>query len=108
MLSFIAFTSLFLSVFADPTPTVPAPGAVYNEGSNCVVQWNADTSGSSTWKNMKLQLMTGDNLNMIPLTSELSSHFSALSNYSFSAVGTVDGTDSSNTVFTYPCPNVCH
>ena len=70
MFSFIALSALFLAVYADPTPTAPAPNAVFNEGTQCTVQWNPDTSGSSTWKTMNIQLMTGDNFNMIPLSSE--------------------------------------
>ena len=52
---------------ADPNPTAPGPGAVFNEGSPCTISWDADSSG--TWKTMNIQLMTGDNFNMIPLTS---------------------------------------
>ena len=84
MLSFVAFATLFFTVFAEPTPTVPAPGAVYTQGAPCTVQWNADTSGSSTWKSMTIQLMTGDNDNMIPLTSSFSFSTSAVSKFSFS------------------------
>ncbi|KAG8930743.1 hypothetical protein FRC01_002347, partial [Tulasnella sp. 417] len=32
--------------------TGPAPGAVYYEGSSCIIQWNPDTTG--TWKNMTI------------------------------------------------------
>jgi len=90
MLSFLAFAALFAAVVADPTPTAPAPGTVFNEGADCTVQWNPDTSGATTWKTMNIQLMTGDNYNMVPL----------------STVGTVDGTDPKNNVLTYPCLKV--
>lgn len=90
MLSFLAFAALFIAVVADPTPTAPAPGAVFKEGAQCTVQWNPDTSGATTWKTMNIQLMTGDNFNMIPL----------------STVGTVDGTDPAHNSLTYPCLKV--
>ncbi|EMD38969.1 hypothetical protein CERSUDRAFT_112683 [Gelatoporia subvermispora B] len=75
-------------VRADPTPSEPGPGSVYNEGSNCFVSWEADTTG--VWKVMNIELMAGDNFDMQYLTT----------------VATVDGTDSDNNSFTYPCPAV--
>ena len=41
---------------ADPNPTAPGPDAVFNEGSQCTINWSADSSG--TWKTMNIQLMT--------------------------------------------------
>lgn len=57
-----------LPAFAEPTPSEPAPGAVFNEGATCHIAWEADPTG--VWKEMSIQLMTGDNFNMIHLTSE--------------------------------------
>jgi hypothetical protein len=52
---------------ADPNPTTPGPGAVYNSAAQCPIAWDVDPTG--VWTTMNIQLMTGDNLNMIPLTS---------------------------------------
>ena len=57
-----------LSALADPVPDAPAPGDSFNEGSTCHIGWTADTTG--TWKTMNIELMTGDNFNMVQLTSE--------------------------------------
>ncbi|OBZ74099.1 hypothetical protein A0H81_06247 [Grifola frondosa] len=71
-----------------PTPTAPGPGDKFDEGTQCSTQWTADPSGQ--WTTMNIELMTGDNLNMVHITT----------------VATVDGTDASNTSFSYPCPEV--
>jgi hypothetical protein len=63
-------SSLFL-VLADPTPTGPSPGQSFNEGSNCTVTWTPDTTG--VWKSLDIELMTGDNINMVFLTSMIPS-----------------------------------
>jgi hypothetical protein len=49
------------------TPNEPGPGSVYNEGSTCHIQWAGDKDGK--WDNMAIQLMTGDNFQMVHLTS---------------------------------------
>lgn len=54
-------------VRADPTPTNPGPSDVFIEGNPCTIGWNADTTGA--WTTMDIYLMTGDNFNMVPLTS---------------------------------------
>lgn len=59
--------SLALAVLADPTPSTPSPGQVFQAGGNCDIAWTPDASG--LWKVMNIQLMTGDNLHMVPLTS---------------------------------------
>ncbi|PCH44521.1 hypothetical protein WOLCODRAFT_139049 [Wolfiporia cocos MD-104 SS10] len=85
----LLLTALFLGaarVRADPTPTTPSPGAVYNEGAQCSVAWDADTSG--IWAVMNIELMTGDNEQMQFLET----------------VGTVDATTTSS--YTYTCPSV--
>lgn len=91
MFSRSAFSTLFLSIalvaLADVTPTDPSPGQVFQAGAACAIAWNPDTTG--TWKTLNIELMTGDNNNMIHLTT----------------VGTVDGTASPGT-FSFPCPAV--
>jgi hypothetical protein len=82
-LSATLFTTL---VRADVTPLAPAPGDVFNEGSTCHIAWTPDKTG--TWKTTSIELMTGNNLNMVHLTT----------------VTTVDGTTAST--FDYPCPSV--
>jgi len=81
-----AFLASAILTRADPNPTAPGPGAVFNEGSQCTISWDADSSGA--WKTMNIQLMTGDNFNMIPLTT----------------VATVDGTTATSNSWT--CPQV--
>ncbi|ESK84716.1 hypothetical protein Moror_628 [Moniliophthora roreri MCA 2997] len=49
------------------TPNEPGPGSVYNEGSKCHIQWVGDKDGK--WDNMAIQLMTGDNFQMVHLTT---------------------------------------
>ncbi|KAI9458409.1 hypothetical protein BJY52DRAFT_429876 [Lactarius psammicola] len=91
MLSRLALPTFILSAvlvaLADPTPSEPAPGEIFNEGSTCHVAWTPDASG--VWKTLNIELMTGDNINMVHLTT----------------VATVDGTVSPGT-FDYPCPAV--
>lgn len=41
------------------------PGDSYKEGGNCLIQWDADTTGK--WTDMQIELKTGDNYNMVPL-----------------------------------------
>jgi hypothetical protein len=92
MLAALALTVLASSaaifVHADPDPTSPGPGDVFIEGQACSINWNPDTTG--VWKTMIIQLKTGDNFDMVNLTT----------------VGTVDGTDATHTSFSYPCPKV--
>ncbi|KLO06528.1 hypothetical protein SCHPADRAFT_687590 [Schizopora paradoxa] len=80
-------TSIAL-VSAVPTPLAPAPGALFNEGAQCTVEWTADPTG--LWNVMNIQLMAGPNSPMQVLTT----------------VGTVDGTDPAAATFSYPCPVV--
>jgi len=83
----VVVLSLALVALAEVTPTDPSPGQVFKPGAACSIAWNADTTG--TWKTLNIELMTGDNLNMVHLTT----------------VATVDGTTSPGT-FSYPCPAV--
>ncbi|KAJ8515686.1 hypothetical protein ONZ45_g6918 [Pleurotus djamor] len=87
-LTALAVLAAALVARADPTPSEPGPGAVYNEGATCRITWDTTPANAEQWKEMNIQLMTGDNFNMIHLTT----------------VGTVDG--SAPGIFTYPCPNV--
>ncbi|KAI8996501.1 hypothetical protein BD414DRAFT_478234 [Trametes punicea] len=75
-------------VRADPVPTAPGPGDVFKEGGQCTFTWDVDTTGQ--WKTMNVELMSGDNWNMIHITT----------------VATLDGTDASNTTYSYTCPQV--
>ncbi|KZT69299.1 hypothetical protein DAEQUDRAFT_765607 [Daedalea quercina L-15889] len=91
MYSSVVLAYLFLGaafVRANPTPTTPAPGDLYNEGAECRVAWDADQTG--VWTVMNVELMTGDNEQM---------QFLEL-------VATVDGTNASNNSITYTCPDV--
>ena len=66
----ILLTSLLAAIAAvraDPNPTVPGPGDKYNEGATCHIEWDPDTTGQ--WKTMNIQLMSGSNLAMVPITS---------------------------------------
>ncbi|THH09684.1 hypothetical protein EW146_g8615 [Bondarzewia mesenterica] len=71
---------------ADPNPQEPGPNQVFQEGKTCHIAWTPDASG--TWTSMAIELMTGDNLDMIHLTT----------------VTTVDGTKTST--FDLTCPDV--
>ncbi|KAF8468042.1 hypothetical protein DFH94DRAFT_776794 [Russula ochroleuca] len=87
--TFSAFVlSMALVALADPVPSSPSPGQIFNAGSTCQIAWTPDTTG--LWKTMNIQLMTGDNLQMVALTTVATA---------------VDGTASPGT-FSYPCPAV--
>lgn len=58
-------------VRADPNPTNPGPGDVFTEGGPCLIGWDVDTTG--LWTTMSIELMTGDNINMVTLASTSSS-----------------------------------
>ncbi|EKM81586.1 hypothetical protein AGABI1DRAFT_111871 [Agaricus bisporus var. burnettii JB137-S8] len=65
--SLIAVLASSFLARADVKPSEPSPGAVYNEGQMCPISWNADPDGSDDWKSMSIELMTGDNFNMVQL-----------------------------------------
>ncbi|KIM34109.1 hypothetical protein M408DRAFT_90716 [Serendipita vermifera MAFF 305830] len=90
MLASAAFilAALAYAVAADPVPLEPSSTSVFNEGSNCTILWTPDTTG--TWTTMYIELMTGDNFNQVHLKT----------------VATVDGTDTANPRFSYPCLDV--
>jgi len=87
-IALLAFVPYFL-VRAEVLPVTPAPGAVYNEGSPCPIAWTGDTNSTTLWKNMAILLMTGDNFNMVFITTVATGQD-----------GTVSGT------FSYTCPQV--
>ena len=61
-------TDIPAGVVPGVVPTAPGPSDVFNEGTNCTIKWNPDPAG--LWKETNVQLMTGDNFNMIHITSE--------------------------------------
>ncbi|KAH9851842.1 hypothetical protein C2E23DRAFT_732131 [Lenzites betulinus] len=90
-------TALGATAFARPValattgsviPTAPGPNDVFNEGANCTFSWTPDPSG--VWTQTDVELMTGDNFNMVYITT----------------VASFDGTDASISTFSYPCPEV--
>lgn len=68
-LGLFAASSLVPGALAAKTvsPTAPVQGTVYKEGSNCHIAWLGDTSSTTTWQGMSIELMTGQNLNMVQL-----------------------------------------
>ncbi|KAF9454415.1 hypothetical protein P691DRAFT_808555 [Macrolepiota fuliginosa MF-IS2] len=74
---------------ADVVPSEPSPGAVYREGQTCPIVWEADPDSPTAWKNMNIELMTGDNFDMQHLTTVATNQD-----------GTVNGR------FQFPCPGV--
>lgn len=78
----LAFVS---STLAQPGPLTPLAADV---GQPCVITWTADPTG--LWKQTNIQLMSGDNQNMVPVTT----------------VTTVDTTAGAPTTFTWTCPDV--
>ena len=91
---------------ADPNPNSPGPGDIYNTGAQCPIGWAVDPTG--VWKTMNIQLMTGDNLHMIPLTSAFGYviPFNLVLKLPLLAVATVDGTSSTANTFSWTCPEV--
>ncbi|KAG6818646.1 hypothetical protein H0H93_003181 [Arthromyces matolae] len=85
--AFLASTSFL--VRADVTPSDPGPGVVYQVGGTCHIAWDKDSTSATAWQNMAIELMTGDNYNMIHLTTVATG-----------LDGTVDGT------FDHVCPDV--
>ncbi|KAJ8096324.1 hypothetical protein PM082_011482 [Marasmius tenuissimus] len=63
----VAGLSAIVAVRGDAIPIAPGPGAVFNQGSKCSTSWVGDKDGK--WANMKIQLMTGDNFQMIELAT---------------------------------------
>ncbi|OSX60246.1 hypothetical protein POSPLADRAFT_1092751, partial [Postia placenta MAD-698-R-SB12] len=76
-------------VLGDLTPVAPGPGESFTAGSECTLQWDADTTGA--WKNVSIDLMSGSNNNMTAVTTVVSS---------------LDGTNSSLSPYSWVCPEV--
>jgi hypothetical protein len=74
--SLILTVTTLLAVFvkADINPLAPAPGDIFDEGTTCHIAWTVDTSG--LWKTTNIELMTGNNFDMIFLTSAYTCAFS--------------------------------
>jgi hypothetical protein len=75
-------TLVALFVFATPllvrasvTPTGPAPGDRFDEGSPCKIAWTGDKNSTTIWKNMAIELMSGNNTDMQFITSNYQSFF---------------------------------
>lgn len=58
-----------LMVLADVNPSEPGPGSIFKAGSKCHVTWQGDTDSTTAWKDMAIELMSGSNLNMVPVTT---------------------------------------
>jgi len=56
-------------VSAIVTPSSPGPGDVFKAGSDCKLTWKGDSQSTSQWKDMAIELMTGDNFHMVHITS---------------------------------------
>lgn len=89
LFALLAASASTLLVRADVTPSAPGPGSVFKEGDNCQITWKGDADSKTVWKDMSIELMTGDNFNMVHLTTVANNQD-----------GTVDGQ------FQYPCPEV--
>ncbi|EPT03780.1 hypothetical protein FOMPIDRAFT_1115297, partial [Fomitopsis schrenkii] len=81
--------SLATLALAQVTPTAPGPHENFIAGSNCTIQWNADTSGA--WTNMAIDLMSGSNDNKSTVTNVASG---------------LDGTDTTLSPYNWTCPEV--
>ncbi len=49
-------------------PSAPGPGDVFKEGAKCTLSWTPDPAG--LWKETNVELMSGDNWNMVHITSQ--------------------------------------
>lgn len=69
--TFVALLALTAPLFvrADVVPITPGPGAVYNAGSPCLIAWDGDSSSTTLWKGMAIELMGGSNTEMEFITS---------------------------------------
>ncbi|ORY90099.1 hypothetical protein BCR35DRAFT_132439 [Leucosporidium creatinivorum] len=59
----LAASALVSLASADVIPTGPTPGDSFNEGANCLIQYDVDTTGN--WGNTTIQLMSGSNFDMV-------------------------------------------
>ncbi|KAG6908737.1 hypothetical protein DXG01_003441 [Tephrocybe rancida] len=49
-------------------PNFPA-GDIQTAGKTCHIAWGGDTASTTAWKDMSIEFMTGDNFNMVHLTT---------------------------------------
>ncbi|KAJ4473327.1 hypothetical protein C8J55DRAFT_537101 [Lentinula edodes] len=82
----LASAASTLLVQADLVPDTPSTGTA---GSTCSITWAGDSSSSSNWSDMAIEFMTGDNFDMVFLTTV--------------ATG-LDGTKSGS--YSWTCPEV--
>ena len=77
MFAFVALLAFAAPFFvrAIVSPLEPAPGDIEYQGSQCVVSWTGDPNSTTLWKGMAIELMTGNNLQMVHLTSNHSFFF---------------------------------
>lgn len=114
ILAFLSQSALL--VRADVLPTGPSPGDSFKQNSTCLVTWAGDTNSTTlepkAWKNMSIELMTGDNFAMVHLTSTLFYQYRVLLcepsktdiNDPTAITSGQDGT--TNGTFNYSCPDV--
>ncbi|KAG2218481.1 hypothetical protein INT45_011662 [Circinella minor] len=74
--SFITTSAVVMAfvsgIAATMAPNYPQPGTVWTAGKEYQITWADDGEGAKLpegWTNFNIEFMTGDNLNMIPLTS---------------------------------------
>ncbi|KAI9255217.1 hypothetical protein BDA99DRAFT_155703 [Phascolomyces articulosus] len=82
----MAFVS---GIAATMAPNYPQPGTVWTAGKEYTLTWGDDGSSPNVtegWTNFKIDFMTGDNMNMIPLTNVASGlDASKVSSYTWTA-----------------------
>ena len=65
----VALVANAMFVHAEVVPTAPGPGDVFKQGDQCTFTWTPDSTG--TWKQMNVELMSGNNWQMSHITSML-------------------------------------
>jgi len=86
--SIIVLAASLSLVSAQVYPFKPAAD-VYKTGEDCIIEWNGDKNSTTAWKDMAIELMTGDNYQMVHLTTVTTGQD-----------GTIDGK------FVHKCPGV--
>jgi len=86
--SIIVLAASLSLVSAQVFPFKPAAD-VYKTGEDCIIEWNGDKNSTTAWKDMAIELMTGDNYQMVHLTTVTTGQD-----------GTIDGK------FVHKCPGV--
>lgn len=82
----LASAASVLLVRADVNPSTPNTA---NAGSTCLITWTGDTNSTTNWADMAIELMTGNNLDMVFVTTVATGQD-----------GTKDGS------FSWTCPQV--